>query len=55
MLTKGDSIRLQTSGGGGYGDPADRDTADVARDLRHGYVSPAAAKQVYGHSAAGDD
>lgn len=55
VLNNGDSIRLQTSGGGGYGDPADRDRADIARDLRHGYVSADAARRVYGRPDAGDD
>lgn len=55
MLNKGDSIRLQTSGGGGYGDPDDREATDIARDLRHGYVSDEAARQTYGHAHASED
>ena len=37
-LRRGDVIRLETSGGGGYGDPATRAPADAAADLAHGYV-----------------
>lgn len=39
MLRKGDILTLYTSGGGGYGDPATRDPADIASDRRNGYVS----------------
>ena len=38
-LRRGDIIRLETSGGGGYGDPRARDTAYIARDAALGYVS----------------
>ncbi len=37
-LTKGERVRLETSGGGGFGDPAARDPAQAARDLALGYV-----------------
>ena len=48
MLEKGDIIRLETSGGGGYGDPAMRLRKHVERDVRFGYVSKAAAAETYG-------
>jgi N-methylhydantoinase B len=35
-------------GGGGYGDPIDRDPAAVLRDVRSGLVSDRAARDVYG-------
>ncbi|MCB4824950.1 hydantoinase B/oxoprolinase family protein [Roseicella aerolata] len=38
-LQKGDRVRLETSGGGGFGDPAARDPAARARDLALGYVT----------------
>ncbi len=38
-LRRGDVIRLETSGGGGYGDPAARAPADAAADLAQGYVA----------------
>jgi N-methylhydantoinase B len=38
-LAQGDCIRLETAGGGGYGDPAARDVQAIANDRREGYVS----------------
>ncbi|MEM6847878.1 MAG: hydantoinase B/oxoprolinase family protein [Pseudomonadota bacterium] len=38
-------------GGGGYGDPAQRDPALVRRDLARGYIDAAQARDVYGLSA----
>jgi 5-oxoprolinase (ATP-hydrolysing)/N-methylhydantoinase B len=46
----GDRIKLTAPGGGGYGNPAERDPAAVAEDVAEGYVSPAAAKEFYGAS-----
>ena len=37
-LSRGQRIRLETPGGGGRGDPAQRDPAAAARDRRLGYV-----------------
>jgi N-methylhydantoinase B/oxoprolinase/acetone carboxylase alpha subunit len=48
MLRKGDIIRLETSGGGGYGDPRTRTREEVADDVRLRYVSAPAAADVYG-------
>jgi N-methylhydantoinase B len=48
----GDLVLLQSSGGGGYGDPLDRDPAAVARDVALGVVSVDKAEQVYGIIAA---
>jgi len=47
-LDAGDVVSVRTPGGGGFGDPADRDPAAVARDLRLGKVSAATVRQVYG-------
>ena len=47
-VRKGDIIRLETSGGGGFGPPQMRAREDVARDVQLGYVSPDAASQLYG-------
>ena len=44
----GDRIRVQTSGGGGYGDPLKRDPSKVADDVRFGYVSRETAERIYG-------
>ena len=35
-------------GGGGYGDPAQRDLVLVRRDLARGYIDAAQARDVYG-------
>jgi N-methylhydantoinase B len=43
-LRKGQRVRLETPGGGGYGDPAARDPARVAEDRRLGYVTGEAAE-----------
>lgn len=40
-LRKGDRVRLETPGGGGWGDPAARPERLAARDLHEGYVSDA--------------
>jgi N-methylhydantoinase B len=40
-LRRGDIIQLETSGGGGFGDPAARDAAARARDRALGYVAAA--------------
>lgn len=50
-VEKGDIIRLETSGGGGFGLPANRDRAAVENDIRQGYVSAEAARTIYGYAA----
>ena len=47
-LRRGDVIRTMTGGGGGCGDPAERDPALVHEDLADRHVSPEAARRVYG-------
>jgi len=46
-LSPGSEVTLRLPGGGGVGDPAARDRALVARDVREGYVGEAAASRVY--------
>jgi len=46
-IRRGQKVRLETPGGGGFGDPAKRDPARIARDLRLGYVSADAARRDY--------
>jgi N-methylhydantoinase B len=46
-IRRGQKVRLETPGGGGFGDPATRDPERVARDVRLGYVSPEAARRDY--------
>ena len=48
MVKNGDIIRLETSGGGGFGEARLRARELVERDIRLGYVSAAAAKASYG-------
>ena len=47
-IARGQRVRLETPGGGGYGDPLSRDPQSVARDVARGFVSPEAAKRDYG-------
>jgi len=48
QLAAGDAYRMRSGGGGGYGDPHARPAAVVAEDVRQGYVSVKAAKELYG-------
>ena len=50
VINPGDRIVVQSSGGGGWGDPSKRDPAARARDEREGYVSPTPTL----HHAAGE-
>jgi N-methylhydantoinase B len=50
FLRRGDVARLITGTGGGWGDPKNRPRELVIEDVRRGYVSPAAAQEVYGLS-----
>ncbi|HEV2956700.1 MAG TPA: hydantoinase B/oxoprolinase family protein [Xanthobacteraceae bacterium] len=43
-LHAGDRVVFETAGGGGYGDPAARDPAQVRADLADGKISPEGAK-----------
>jgi N-methylhydantoinase B len=47
-LEPGDSIIVETGGGGGYGPPHERGRELLERDLRRGYVSTDAARRDYG-------
>ena len=47
-LRAGDSVRFQLMGGGGYGDPLERDPDRVQADVRAGLVSVEAARADYG-------
>jgi N-methylhydantoinase B/oxoprolinase/acetone carboxylase alpha subunit len=49
MLANGDIIRLETSGGGGFGDAKLRAREAVARDVQLGFVSAQAAQAHYGY------
>ena len=47
-LKKGDIVRMESSGGGGYGDPLSRDPDRVLRDVTLGYISSDQADARYG-------
>ena len=47
-LEEGSIVMVRSAGGGGYGDPLDRDAERVATDVREGYVSAKAARELYG-------
>ncbi|HEY8289684.1 MAG TPA: hydantoinase B/oxoprolinase family protein, partial [Acetobacteraceae bacterium] len=53
VLAAGETTRLETPGGGGFGDPAERDPAALARDLRGGKLSRAKAERDYGVALVG--
>jgi 5-oxoprolinase (ATP-hydrolysing)/N-methylhydantoinase B len=48
-LLGGDEVLIDSPGGGGYGDARERDRARVARDTYEGFVSPGAARELYGY------
>ena len=54
-IRRGQRVRLETPGGGGFGDPRTRDPARVARDVALGYVSRQAASRDYGVALCDDD
>jgi len=51
MLKPGDRLTLRFGGGGGFGDPKQRDKKAVKADVRDGYVSAGVARSVYGVDA----
>ena len=52
-LAPGDVLRIAQAGGGGFGDPHTRPADDVLHDVREGYVSTAAARELYGVQLVG--
>ncbi|MGA0796356.1 MAG: hydantoinase B/oxoprolinase family protein [Quisquiliibacterium sp.] len=50
ILRRGDRVSINPAGGGGYGDPAQRDRNALVADLLDGYVSRQAAERLYGVS-----
>ena len=47
-LQADDQVVFETSGGGGFGDPLQRDSARVVEDLHLGYIDQDHARNVYG-------
>jgi N-methylhydantoinase B len=52
-VPKGATVHLHTGGGGGYGDPGERDPEAVRRDLRDGYLSQAYVSRHFPHAVEG--
>jgi N-methylhydantoinase B len=46
-LKPGDRLTIQFAGGGGYGPPDQRDRKLVLEDLRNGYITESATRQIY--------
>jgi N-methylhydantoinase B/oxoprolinase/acetone carboxylase alpha subunit len=51
VLREGDELRYRTPGGGGFGDPREREAELIRADIREGWVSPEAAARDYGFEA----
>jgi N-methylhydantoinase B len=49
-LVYGSRVILRMPGGGGYGDPRDRDPGALDLDVRRGYVSKASRETLYTHT-----
>jgi N-methylhydantoinase B len=47
-VTEGEVVEVWSAGGGGYGDPFDREPERVLADVQSGIISCARAKEVYG-------
>jgi N-methylhydantoinase B len=47
-MKQGDRLVIKSPGGGGYGDPFERDPDIVLRDVRMEYISAKSAKKDYG-------
>ncbi len=54
-MIAGDTISVRTPDGGGYGDPGQRASALVARDVARGYFTVADAERDYGVVVTADD
>ncbi|MFN0153996.1 MAG: hydantoinase B/oxoprolinase family protein [Gaiella sp.] len=52
VLRQGDVVRIESAGGGGFGDPREREPELVLRDVLDGLVSPGEAARVYAVAVA---
>jgi N-methylhydantoinase B len=48
QLSIGDIVSITSSGGGGWGESFDRSTESIEDDVRRGYISEQAARELYG-------
>jgi N-methylhydantoinase B len=55
LLQPGDRIVYRTAGGGGYGNPRERDPASIEQEHRDGLISTRATREVYGLDVKSDD
>ena len=53
-IPPGERLLLELPGGGGFGDPRERDPEKVRADVRNGLVSVEAAGQLYGVTVSGE-
>jgi len=49
-LAEGDVVAVSTPGGGGFGDPQERDLRLIERDLSRGYYTPEQAERLFGRA-----
>jgi len=49
MIKKGDKLILKIPGGGGFGNPSQRDNAKIKEDILNGYISAEKAKLEYNY------
>ncbi len=54
IVKRGDVVRIETGGGGGWGHPFDREVERVLADVHGGFVSRECAAEHYGVMLAGD-
>jgi N-methylhydantoinase B/oxoprolinase/acetone carboxylase alpha subunit len=52
VLTGGDEVRIDSPGGGGYGDARERERGRVERDVFEGFITAEQASAVYGWNGA---
>jgi N-methylhydantoinase B len=50
LLKKDDVVSIRSGGGGGWGNPRERDPALVKRDILNGYITAEEARRIYGVS-----
>ncbi len=55
VLRAGDVVRIESAGGGGFGDPLEREPELVLADVREGFVTREAAGREYGVAIGADD
>jgi len=50
-IPEGTRLIINSPGGGGFGNPAERSLTELQRDIEFGYVSPEHAEKAYGYSS----